>query len=321
MLNFKNKSVLVVGGAGFIGSHLIDELIEEEPEKIIVVDNLFLGDLKNLENSKHKFKNLLFEDTDATDYALMDDIFKKNNIDIVFNLAMIPLPTSLVKPSWTFENNIKITEVLCEFLRKDMFKTLGQFSSSEVYGSLLKEKIDEAHPLLPKTPYAASKAACDHLVYSYYETFGIDMFIIRPFNNYGPRQNDKSYAGVIPLTIKRIINKKQPVIYGDGNQTRDFIFVGDTAKATVKSYKSKNTRGKIFNVGSGKEISINTIINMISNLLGWKGGTLFESRRPGDVDRHLADVSLAKKLIDFKPSVDLEKGMRITVDWYKNKYR
>ncbi|MEK6967644.1 MAG: GDP-mannose 4,6-dehydratase [Nanoarchaeota archaeon] len=320
MTTLRNKSVLVTGGAGFIGSHLIEEIIKERPRHIVVVDNFFLGDMKNLSDAKKKFNSLTVKNQDASDYKKMKLIIKENEIDAVFNLAMVPLPVSLVKPEWSFDINVKITRALCQLLREDTFKTLCHYSSSEVYGTALKDKMDEQHPLFPHTPYAASKAACDHLVYSYYKTFGIDMLIVRPFNNFGPRQNDMSYAGVIPITIKRIMNNQTPVIYGDGMQTRDFLFVRDTAKATVTAYKSSNTHGKIINVASGKETSVNTLVKIICNELSWTKPVKYEGARPGDVKRHLGDITLAKKLINFKPSVNLEDGIKETVMWYKKKY-
>ena len=179
--------------------------------------------------------------------------------------------------------------------------------------------MDEDHKLGALTPYAASKAATDLLVLSYYKVFGIDTSIIRPFNNYGPRQNEKSYAGVIPITIKRILAGESPVIYGDGEQTRDYIYVTETADATIQIYNQKNTRGKILNIGSGKETSINTLVNTIIRLLNWDNPIIYEKPRPGDVRRHIADISLAKKLINFKQKIDLEEGMKGTLEWYKEK--
>ena len=175
--------------------------------------------------------------------------------------------------------------------------------------------MDETHPLFTLTPYADSKVATDHLVYSFHKTFGIDMAIIRPFNNYGPRQNDKTYAAVIPITIKRILNHQTPIIYGDGNQTRDFIFVKDTANAAVDAYKSKNTRGIVLNIGKGKEVSINTIIKIITEELSWNKPIKYDKPRPGDVRKHLADITLAKKLINFKPVTNLREGIKETIKW------
>ncbi len=319
MNELKNKSLMVVGGAGFIGSHLVEALIEEKPKSIVVVDNFFLGEMGNLETAKTKF-DVIVENQDACDYEKMKKIVETNKIDVVFNLACVPLPTSLVKPIWTFDQNIGVAKTLCRLIREGSFKTLVHYSSSEVYGTATKETMDEEHSLFPRTPYAAAKAACDHLVNAYYETYGIDMVIIRPFNNFGPRQNDKSYAGVIPLTVKRILNNEQPVIFGDGTQTRDFIFVKDTVNATIDAYKSDQTRGRTINIASGKETSVKDLIDLISQELSYDKPARHDAPRPGDVMRHMGDITLAKKLIGFQPTTDLRKGMKETIDWYKKRH-
>ena len=177
--------------------------------------------------------------------------------------------------------------------------------------------MDEKHPLNSTTPYAASKAAEDQLVFSYCRTFGIDATIIRPFNNYGPRQNEGSYAGVIPITIQRILNDEAPVIYGDGTQTRDYLYVTDTANATIDVYNSKSTRGKVLNIASGKEVSIETLVKLIAKYLNCDKPIVYEQERIGDVRRHIANVYLAEDLIDFKPIMGFEEGLKKTVDWYK----
>jgi len=308
---------LITGGAGFIGSHLVDRLIKEELEKIVVVDNLFLGKEANLVDELKNFENLKIFREDASDFEKMNKIIRTEDINVVFNLAVIPLPTSLVKPEWTVDVNIKITNVLCELLREEAFETLIHCSSSEAYGSAEYVPMDEKHPLNPTTPYAASKAASDLIVLSYYKTFGLDVAIIRPFNNYGPRQNERAYAGVIPTTLRRILEGQAPVIFGDGEQTRDYIYVTDTANAMVDIYKNKNTRGKIINIGSGKEISINNLIRIICQVIGYNDNNpIHKNPRVGDVRRHCADITLAKELINFKPKIDFEEGLRETIGWY-----
>lgn len=317
-MSLKNKSVLVTGGAGFIGSHLVDRLIKEEPDNLVVVDNFFIGKESNLKEARGKYPNLPIYNQDASDYEIMSEIMKNEGIEVVFNLAVVPLPASLTKPRWTFEQNVNITLSICELARNNYFDTLIHFSSSEVYGTSEYAPMDEKHPLNGTTPYAASKAASDQLVFSYCRTFGIDASIIRPFNNYGPRQNEGSYAGVIPLTIKRILNNEASVIYGDGKQTRDYLYVTDTANATICIYNSKNTRNKVLNIASGKEISIEYVIKNIAKYLNCDKPIVYGRERPGDVRRHIANVYLAEDLIGFKPTVSLEEGLKLTVEWYKN---
>jgi len=316
-MNLKNKSVLVTGGAGFIGSHLVDSLILEEPEKIIVVDNFFLGKNENLADAQKNYNCLKVYDQDASDYEKMKTILDTEGIDVIFDLAVIPLPASLDKPEWTFKHNLDLTVTMCELARNDLFKTLIHFSSSEAYGTSLSGPMDENHPLNGTTTYAASKAAGDLLIFSYCKTFGIDASIIRPFNNYGPRQNEKSYAGVIPLTIKRVLNGMAPVIFGDGKQTRDYLYVTDTANAAIEIYKHKNTRNRVLNIASGREVSIRYLIEYIAKNLGCHHKPIYEPTRPGDVRRHIANIFLAEDLIGFHTSVKFEDGLKTTIDWYK----
>jgi len=316
-MSLKNKSVLVTGGAGFIGSHLIDRLVKEEPDNIVVVDNFFLGKNENLHDAQINYPNLKTYDQDASDYKKMELLLKNEVIDVVFDLAVIPLPASLEKPEWTFKHNMDLSLTICELARNDLFKTLIHFSSSEVYGTSISGPMSEDHPLNGITTYAASKASGDLLIFSYCRTFGIDASIIRPFNNYGPRQNEKSYAGVIPLTIRRILDGKSPIIHGDGKQTRDYLYVADTANAAIDIYNHQNTRNRVLNIASGKEVSIGYLIRYIAEYLGYDQQILFEPTRPGDVRRHIANIFLAEDLIGFHPSVTFEEGLKNTIEWYK----
>ena len=320
-MSLKNKSVLVSGGAGFIGSHLVDRIVKEEPENLVVVDNFLLGTLSNLEDAKRDYPELKIYNQDATDYEKMRSIMEEEGVEVVFNLAIVPLPVSLEKPKWAYEHNVAITLTYCELLRNDFFETLINFSSSEAYGTCIYAPMDEDHPLHPMTPYAASKASADHLLLSYHRTFGIDASIIRPFNNFGPRQNDKSYAAAIPITIKRILSGEAPIIYWDGEQSRDFIFVTNTADAAIEIYEHKNTRGKVLNIASGKDTTINTVIKTIVKLLNCDKPVIYQEKRPGDVRRHIANTFLARDLIGFKSKIDFEEGMKLTVEWYKNSYK
>lgn len=313
----KGKSVLVTGGAGFIGSHLVDELITEEPKNIIVVDNMSLGKDKNL-TAARDFPGLEIYKKSATDYQFMKFLIKSRNIDVVFNLAVVPLPASLVVPRESTNDNIEIVTALCELQRLGCFETLVHFSSSEVYGTAQYVPMDELHPLGAHTPYAASKAAGDLIVLSYNKTFGSDCVIVRPFNNYGPRQNEGVYAGVIPQTIERIMKGGVPFVTGDGKQTRDYIYVTDTVKTCIEIYKNEDTRGKIINLGSGVEISILDLMDKIIKLTGCDKKIEFKEPRIGDVEKLVADVSLAKNLLDFEQQVDFEEGIKTTIDWYKN---
>lgn len=313
----RGKNVLITGGAGFIGSHLCEEIGKNKPKNLIVVDNLFLGKEDNLKEAKSIYPKLKFYKGSVTDYGQIKKYITENNVDVVFNLAVIPLPASLIRPKFAVRENIHGALNLCELARKKYFKTFIHCSTSEVYGTAQYAPMDEQHPYVPSTPYAASKAAADQLCLSYAKVFGIDLAIARPFNNYGPRQNAGRYAGIIPIVINKILDKKTITIYSDGRQSRDYIFVKDTARAIIKIYESKNTRNRIINIASGREISVNNLVRSIIDIMAIKGVKIkYAISRPGDVRRHCGDNSLARKLFDFKLGVKFEYGLKKTVSWY-----
>jgi UDP-glucose 4-epimerase len=316
-MRLRGKHVLVTGGAGFIGSHLVDRILEEEPGHLVVVDSFFLGTEENLIKARKTYPGLKVYDQDAAHFTAMRRILEGEEIQVVFDLAVIPLPTSLERPHWSAEKNFDIVNTLCELARLGVFETLVHCSSSEAYGGAQYVPMDEAHPLLPATPYAASKAAGDHLVLSYYQTFGIDASIVRPFNNFGPRQNAAAYAGVIPIAIERGLAGEPMTIFGDGEQTRDFVFVRDTAEALVRTYEEEMTRGKVVNVASGRETSINVLISAIFRVMGIPDHPVTHlDPRPGDIRRHCGAIQLAQELIGFQPSLMTDEQLGETVEWY-----
>ncbi len=317
-MRLRDKTIVVTGGAGFIGSHLCDKLIKYDPKKLIILDDFSLGKERNIKNLR-KIENVSVHKLDASNYGLMSTLFEKENIDITFNLAVVPLPASLTNPKETIDTNILITSTLCELLQRGKYETLIHTSSSEAYGtSIYKHKpMDENHPTFPTTPYAASKLACDHIVLSYHVTFGLDVAIARPFNAYGPRQNELSYAGVIPITICRILSGKPPIIHGDGLQTRDYTYVEDISEAINRFYDIESTRGKVVNLASGREIRIKDLIFLIMDLMDYSGDVIYADPRPGDVRRHLGDITLARKLIGYSPETDYKTGLKRTIEWYR----
>lgn len=316
-MSLKNKIVVVTGGAGFVGSHLVDALQKEEPEEIVVLDIYTNGLNSNLNGKLGPEHKTFVNPIDVCDFNRMKKMFESAQPDVVFNLAVSPLPRSLVQPVETYRDNVEMGITICELARMDLFKTLIHFSSSEVYGTCVTSPMREDHPLNGRTTYAASKAAVDQLVLAYHHTFGIDASIIRPFNIYGPRQNDRGYAAVIPITIRRILAGKKPIICGDGNQTRDYSYVTDIANAAIDTYMFNCTRGKIINVASGNEISIYYLVKKICEIMEYTGDVEFRQERVGDVRRHIADISLAKETILYRPSVTFGEGIRKTVEWYR----
>jgi UDP-glucose 4-epimerase len=248
-------------------------------------------------------------------------VIAEETVDIVFNLAVVPLPASLERPRWSVEENVELAIIPCELLREGRFETLIHFSSSEAYGSASYVPMDEGHPPVPSTPYAASKLAGDQIVLSYQHTFGLDAAIIRPFNNFGPRQNAGSYAGIIPVVVGRATRGEAIEIYGDGEQTRDFVYVGDTADAAVRIYEEPATRGRIVNIASGREVSVNELVKLLLEVLGADVPVHHLPPRAGDVRRHLASIDLARELIGYEPRTSLGDGLAETVAWYRETMR
>ncbi|MFN8380548.1 MAG: NAD-dependent epimerase/dehydratase family protein [Anaerolineales bacterium] len=321
-MKLTNKNVMVTGGAGFIGSHLADRISKENPANLIVVDSFFLGNEDNLIKARKSFPELKLYRMDASNLAAMLQLVVSEKVDVVFDLAVVPLPTSLDFPTWTIETNIGIASTFCELARRGHIQTLVHCSSSEAYGSAVHIPMSEDHPLVPCTPYAASKASCDHIVLSYRETYNIDAVVVRPFNNFGPRQNPGSYAGIIPIVVRRILNKTPIEIFDDGEQTRDFIFVRDTVDAMVKIYEEEKTRGQVINIGSGYETSMNSLVAQLKEVMKAPDHPVFHSAaRPGDVRRHCGDVSRLKSLTGFEPRTISVDTLTETADWYRSVMR
>jgi UDP-glucose 4-epimerase len=313
----KGKNILVTGGAGFIGSNLVDRLLREQPGRLVVVDNFFLGHEENLSAARSSAARVAIYRMDAGDVSAMLDIVKKEAIDVLFNLAVVPLPTSLEYPAWTIDSNIRIALAGCELARMGAIETLMHCSSSEAYGSAAYSTMDEAHPLAPTTPYAASKIASDHIVLSYFETFGIDTSIVRPFNNFGPRQNPGSYAGLIPIVVNKVHAGVPVEIYGDGLQTRDYIFVRYTVEAMIRIYECESTRGKVVNVATGREITVNELVTRLLGVMGASAHPVIHTaERPGDVRRHCGDTRLLRELTGYAPNPISDDDLRETANWY-----
>jgi UDP-glucose 4-epimerase len=318
MHSLRGRSLLITGGAGFIGSHLVDRVLQDDPARVVVVDNFFLGHESNLAAARTARPDLEVIRLDAADLAAMQDVVTSHDIDVVFDLAVIPLPTSLTYPAWTVQTNVGIATTFCEIARRGLIDRLIHCSSSEAYGTARYVPMDEGHPHDAITPYAASKSAADHIIDSYIQTFGIDATIVRPFNNFGPRQNPGSYAGIIPIIVQRV-DAGQPIeIHGDGDQTRDFIFAPETADMIVRVFESEACRGRVLNVASGVETSVNELVQHLLRVLGVPDHPVVHTEeRPGDVRRHCADVSLASKLLDFEPHELSDDDLAETVRWYQ----
>lgn len=296
-------------------------LVEHGAEKVVVLDNLFLGNRENLEWAR-KNGNVIFYQEDARYLTALENVVKREKPEAVINLAVKCLPYGFVDPEGSFMTGVEIALNLANLLKKQAYNRLLHFSSSEAYGSAEYVPMDEKHPLQPNTPYGAGKAAADLLLLSYHKLFMCEVAIICPFNMYGPRQNMQAYAAVIPVTIQRILSNELPILEGDGNQTRDFTYVKDVAEASLKLLECDRAVGKVVNVGQGEETKIIDVIHMICDLLDHpKENMRRASPRPADVRRLCTSITLAKKLIKYAPVTDFQDGLNQTIDWYKRTFR
>ena len=318
MPKVEGKNFLVTGGAGFIGSHLCDALLEKGAGKVVCLDNFFLGKMENIAEAMGHENFVLYRD-DARNFGVVEAIIEREGIEVVFNMATIALNYSFFNPFDAYMVNVSIANTLLELLKIGKYRTLIHTSSSEAYGTAQYSPMDENHPTDPTTPYAAGKAAADIMVHSFAKVLPLDIAIVRPFNNYGPRQNAEGpLAGIIPATAKRLKNGGKPVIHGDGEQTRDFIYVKDTVRGLIMAYENENSRGQIMNLGSGKDISMNHLLQEICDYMGYKGEWEHHESRTSDVRKLCADISKARKLIGFEPEMLFEEGIKETLDWYMN---
>jgi len=307
-----NRRALVTGGAGFIGSHLCRKLSENGYD-VIAYDDLSNGSgIKNLPKIVKLVKGDLFN------ARKLNDICKK--VDVVFHLAVKPLVMSFKKPEEVVRVNdfgaYLVAKACVEYKRK-----LIHVSSSEAYGSAISLPMQEKHPLLPSTIYASSKAASELYVRGFEKTNGLKMVIIRPFNSYGEFMRSDVYGAIFPKFFERLKKGKPCIINGSGKQTRDFTYVDDTCTGILLADQKEKALGETFNIAQGKEVSIEEIAKLMTlkfhELTGKEVNSKFIYRkpRPGDVLRHLADISHAKKVLGYKPKISLEDGVTRFIEW------
>lgn len=311
------KRMLVLGGAGFIGSHLVDGLVAAHAARVSVVDDLSLGREANLAAALTR-EEVSLDVADACDLDALQAIVERDGpFDLCCNLAVIPLPHSLEHPRENVDRNVAMTTAVCEVGRSGGFERLVQFSSSEVYGTAKVAPITEDHPLHAHTPYAAAKAATDLIALSYGQTFGLDVVVVRPFNAYGERQNDGAYAGLIPIVVRRAEAGEPVVINGDGEQTRDMTHVSDTVRGTLAIAGNGELRDRAFNIGHGTEVSVNEMVASILTAMELPDHPCEHGpERIGDVRRLLAGVDAAHDAVGYEPLVSVDEGFARTVRWY-----
>jgi UDP-glucose 4-epimerase len=313
-MRLSNKNIVVTGGAGFIGSHVVDRLISDNNE-VMIIDDFSTGKWKNIEHLSDGGL-LHVEKADVKDLDLM--IRLTEGADVVFHMAVACLRTSLNDPFFVHETNATATLNMCLAAHKNNVKRFIYVSSSEAYGSALYVPMDEEHPLNPTTVYGASKAAGELYALAYWHTYGLPTVVVRPFNNYGPREPSEGHrAEVIPKFVMRVMAGLEPVIFGTGKQTRDFTWVEDCARGIIMAAECDDLVGDCINIAYGEEVSIEEVCNLILEELGCLHirPRYLNDGRPGDVRRHYADISKARQLIGFEPTVDIRLGIKQYI-WY-----
>lgn len=309
----QNRRVLVTGGAGFIGSELVRQLVARQ-FSVRIVDNLVNGKSENLQDVLGDGVELVV--ADIRDASSMGSLFR--DVEIVFHLACLGVRHSIHSPVENHEVNATATLGLLQTARSSGVKRLVYVSSSEVYGTARTAPITEEHPTLPMTVYGASKLAGEAYTRAFWQTYRYPTVVLRPFNAYGPRCHHEGDSGeVIPKFLLRCLAGKPMVIFGDGVQTRDFTFVADTARGILTAGLSDASVGQTINLGTGFEIRIRDLANAVAQTTGRPDAEIiYVEPRPGDVLRLRADSSKAKQLLGFEATIGLHEGISHLRDWY-----
>lgn len=302
----KGKTILVTGGAGFIGSHIVDRLAPEN--KVIVLDNMFTGQESNLAKSRDR---ITFTRGDILDRPLVNKIVA--GVDYVFHLAAhVGNIRSIKDPYFDMDVNIRGILNLLEACRNSKVKRFVYSSSGAIFGEAKYLPIDEDHPLNPESPYGVSKLAAEKYCFAYYKVYGVPAVALRYFNAYGPRQDTSEYANAVSIFLSRTRAGKPLTIYGDGEQTRDFIFVDDIVNANILAATHPAAVGGIFNISTGTVYSINQLVKLIGKISGREIQFSHADPRAGEVRHSRANIDKAKKLLGYSPETDFQQGLRLT---------
>lgn len=300
--------VLVTGGAGFIGSNLVKQLLHDGND-VAVLDNLMSGYRENL----GPFPDVRFIEGDVRDAAVVSGVMK--DVEVVFHLAAsVGNKRSIDHPLTDAGINVIGTLTVLEAARHAGVRKVVASSSAGIFGELKTLPIREDHPVEPDTPYGSTKLCMEKLCLAYAKLYPMEAVCLRYFNVYGPNQRFDAYGNVIPIFAFKMYGHEQLTIFGDGEQTRDFVNVRDVVQANIKAALSRGVSGA-FNIGSGTRVTINHLVELLKNVSGIDAAVVYGDPRPGDVLHSLADIGAARSAFGFEPSVSLEDGLREYMEW------
>jgi UDP-glucose 4-epimerase len=307
------RTFLVTGGAGFIGSHIAETLVRRG-DRVRVLDNLCTGHLSNMDSFRDKIE---FIEGDVTDAKVVDQAVK--GVDCIFHeAALASVPLSVERPLDSHAACVTGVVTILDAARRAGVRRVVYAASSAAYGDQPTSSKRETDLPAPLSPYAAAKLSGELYCQAFWSSFGLETVAIRYFNVFGPRQDPHSqYSAVIPLFITAMLAGKQPVIYGDGRQSRDFSFVANVVHANLLAADAPNVAGRTINAADGRSIDLLKLMEMLNRQLGLNVPPQFAPPRLGDVRESQADITLARRLLAYEPQVDFEEGLRQSIDYYR----
>ncbi len=308
------RRFLVTGGAGFIGSHIVDALVDRG-DSVRVLDNLSSGKLANLDRVRAKIEFIEGDVTDPSAVARAVD-----GVEGVFHeAALASVPMSIEQPLASHAACATGTVVVLDAARRAGVRRVVYAASSSAYGDVPSSPKFESDVPSPISPYAAAKLAGEMYCQAFSAAMGLACVALRYFNVFGPRQDPNSaYSAVIPRFITTILAGKQPTVYGDGLQSRDFTYIGNVVQANLRASDAKDAAGQVFNVGDGRSQSLLQLIDALNRLLGTKVSPNHEPPRPGDVRESMADITRARSVLGYAPQIGFDEGLRRSIDYYRS---
>ena len=312
MNTIKQKSIiLVTGGAGFIGSHIVDKLVSRGDD-VIIIDNLSTGKRENI-NPAAKFYKLDIRDD-------LTEVFTEHNIDyVIHQAAQIDVQRSIKEPDFDSDVNITGTVNFLNYCRQYDVEKIIYASSAAVYGQPQYLGVDEEHPVNPISYYGISKHTPEHYIKVFNQLYDLDYTILRYANVYGIRQDPKGEGGVISIFIDKFLQEEEPTIFGDGEQTRDFIYVDDIATANLAALEEGS--GEIINISCNTKTSVNQLVQAMNQVAGTDLSPIYEDQRAGDIRHSYLVNDKAKEVLDWEPAYDLEAGLKETFAYYQELYQ